>query len=74
MEITYFGPTRQAAQHSLDLLYENFIQHVDKTDNPANSPEARPIKDFGSFMKNRYYQDNWEAKTYSNLKIKSINA
>ena len=50
------------AEHSLDVLCENLIHHVDKGDNPANLPEVRPIEDFWSILKAKVYENNWEAK------------
>ena len=70
MEITYFGRTRHYAEHSLDFLCENLLHHVDKTDKPANLPKARPIEDFWSQLKDKVYENNWEAKTLRPLEVK----
>ena len=53
------------AEHSLDFLCENLIHYVDKVDNPANLPEVRPKEDFWSILKDKVYENNWEAKTQS---------
>ena len=61
MEIRYFGWTRQEATMPNIHLCENVTHHVDKTDNPVNLPEARPIEDFWSILKDKVYVDNSEA-------------
>ena len=51
------------AEASLDFMIENSINHVDKFDNPANLPEARPIEDLWSILKGKVYENGWEAKS-----------
>ena len=46
------------------------VHHVDKTYNPANLPEAQPIEDFWSQLKDKVYENNWEAKTLQQLEVK----
>ena len=47
------------------------VHHVDKKDNPANLPEARPIEDFWALVKNKVYENNWEAKNLEQLEFKT---
>ena len=42
------------------LISKNLIHHVDKADNTANLPEARPIEDFWAQVKVKLYENNWE--------------
>ena len=58
------------AEHAIDFLCENLVHHVDKKDNPANLPEARPIEDFWALVKNKVYGNNWEAKNLEQLEVK----
>ena len=37
-----------------DFLCDNLIHHADKVDNPADSPEVRPIEDFWSILKPKF--------------------
>ena len=37
--------------------------HVDKSDNPANLSEARPVGNFWSILKGMMQKNGWEAKT-----------
>ena len=39
------------AEHAIDFLCENLVHHIDKKDNTANLPEARPIEDFSAQVK-----------------------
>ena len=48
----------------------NLIHHVDKVDNLANLPEVRPIEDFWSIIKDKVYENNWEAKTLHQLEVR----
>ena len=58
------------AEASLDFMIENSINHVDKCDNPANLPEARPIENFWSILKGKVYKNGWEAKSLHQLKLR----
>ena len=60
------------AETSLDFMIENSIDHVDKMDNPANLPEARPIEDFWSILKGKVYEDGWEATTLHQLRLRIL--
>lgn len=58
------------AETVLDFMIENSIDHVDKDDNPANLPEARPIEDFWSILKGKVYENGWEANSLKQLRFK----
>ena len=58
------------AESVLDFLIENSIEHVDKIDNPANLPEARPIENFWSILKGKVYENAWEASSLKQLRLK----
>ena len=38
-----------------------------KKDNPANLPEARPIEDFWFILKDKVYENGWEANSWSSF-------
>jgi transposase len=62
--------TSHYAETVVDYMIENSIIHVDKDDNPANLPEARPIEDFWSILKGKVYEGCWEAKTLHQLELR----
>ena len=47
-----------------------FVDNVDKVDNPTNLLEVRPIEDFWSILKAKVYENNWEAKTLHQLEVR----
>ena len=51
-------------------MLENSIEHVDKKDNPANLPEARPIENFWSILKGKVNENAWEASSLKQLRLK----
>jgi transposase len=51
----------------VDHLRQENIYFVEKEDNPANCPEARPIEDFWSLLKGRVYTRGWRAKNTTQL-------
>ena len=51
-------------------MIQNSINHVDKCDNSANLPEARPIEDLWSILKGKVYENGWEAKSLHQLKLR----
>lgn len=44
------------------------LNFVEKCDNPANLPEARPIEDFWSYLKGLVYERGWRAENIVQLK------
>ena len=58
------------AETVLDFMLENSIQYVDKVDNPANLPEARPIEDMWSIIKGKVYENGWEATSLHQLRLR----
>jgi len=56
------------ANSVLNYLREQKIKFVEKTENPANVPEARPIEDFWADLKREVYKKNWSAKNVTKLK------
>ena len=44
-----------------------------KKDNPANLPEARPIEDFWFILKDKVYENDWEANSLNQLRLKYKN-
>ena len=44
------------------------IKYVEKLENPANVPEARPIEDFWADLKRQVYKNNWHEKYLKQLK------
>ena len=51
-----------------NFLKSKKIKFVSKENNPANTPEARPIEDFWSEFKRSVYKNNWVAKDIDQLK------
>jgi hypothetical protein len=56
------------AHSVLNHFREEKINFVEKLDNPANVPEARPIEDFWGDLKREVYKGNWSATTIPQLK------
>jgi hypothetical protein len=56
------------AKKVLKYLREQKVIFVEKADNPANVPEARPIEDFWGDLKRTVYRRNWSAKNVDQLK------
>lgn len=50
-----------------DYLRQEGILFVEKNDNPANCPEARPIEDFWSLLKGIVYARGWRAENTTQL-------
>jgi|688.fasta_scaffold392819_1 transposase len=55
------------AKKTLDFLNSNKISFAPRSDNPANSPELRPIEDFWSELKRRVYAKCWKAENLTQL-------
>lgn len=58
------------AKHTQDVLHELEINFVDKSCNPPNVPQIRPIERFWALLKRRVYKDGWEAENLSALKAR----
>ncbi len=56
------------ANSVLNYLRKQKINFVEKTENPANVPEARPIEDFWADLKREVYKKNWSAQNITKLK------
>ena len=56
------------AHSVLNHLRKEKINFVEKVDNPANVPEARPIEDFWADLKREVYKENWSTNTIAQLK------
>ena len=50
------------AKKNVDYYREQKIKFVEKSENPANIPEVRPIEDFWSILKGEVYMNGWKAK------------
>lgn len=50
-----------------EFLAEENIPFVEKTDNPPNCPQLRPIENFWAMWKSRVYANGWEAQTVQQL-------
>ena len=55
------------AKDTIDFLKSNNIDFVDKSSNPANAPELRPIEDFWVEMKRVVYANGWRADNLDQL-------
>lgn len=55
------------ANKVINHLRENHIVFVEKNDNPANLPEARPVEDFWAALKGMVYAKGWRAETIQKL-------
>lgn len=49
-------------------LRDQNVTFVPKNMNPANVPKARPIEDFWALLKQKVYNDNWQATNIEQLK------
>jgi hypothetical protein len=49
-------------------LREKKVNFVEKSDNPANVPEARPIENLWANLKRIVYKNNWQADNLDQLK------
>lgn len=58
------------AKSVLEYLKTNNINFVQKVDNPANVPKARPIEDFWGNLKQIVYEGDWTAKTLDQLETR----
>ena len=60
-----------ASSHYAKVVVDYFrakkISFVQKIENPANVPEARPIEDFWSILKGNVYENGWRAKNLDEL-------
>jgi hypothetical protein len=60
--------TSHYADSTMDFMIENSINFVEKFENPANTPEVRPIEDFWSILKGHVYEGGWRAENLEQLK------
>jgi CTP-dependent riboflavin kinase len=56
------------ANYVLSDLRDKNVKYVQKIDNPANVPKVRPIENFWGFLKQKVYEDGWEAQTIPQLR------
>ena len=54
----------------VDYYRAQNIRFVEKSENLANVPEARPIEDFWSILKGEVYKSGWETDDFDVLKKK----
>uniref|UniRef100_A0A914DHW9 Transposase n=1 Tax=Acrobeloides nanus TaxID=290746 RepID=A0A914DHW9_9BILA len=61
----------QASSHYATTVVEHLrkegIHFVEKVDNPANLPEARPVEDFWAALKGMVYAKGWHAENVQQL-------
>lgn len=60
--------TSHYASNVQDELRRQNVNFVEKKDNPANVPEARPIEDFWAYLKGLVYEQGWRADNTDQLK------
>lgn len=58
------------AETTCDFLIEKNINFVEKFENPANLPEARPIERFWALLKAQVYKNDWKASNLEELEKK----
>ena len=58
------------ADKVVDYYRAQNINFVEKSENPANLPEARPIEDFWTILKGEVYKGGWKANDFDVLKKK----
>ena len=51
----------------IKFLNENKVPFVQKLENPPNCPEIRSVEKFWSLLKQKVYQNNWEATNTQSL-------
>jgi predicted transcriptional regulator len=51
-----------------EYLKSQNIDYVARADNPANVPEVRPIEEFWAKIKQKVYDNNWQATTIDGLR------
>jgi hypothetical protein len=55
------------ANTTIDLLIDENVPYVEKYENPANTPEVRPIEDLWGVLKGMIYENGWTAKNLDEL-------
>lgn len=66
-----FWPDLASSHYAMKVQNEmrrQNVNFVEKEDNPANVPEARPIEDFWSYLKGLVYERGWCAENTEQLK------
>ena len=56
----------------LEYLYEQKVEIVPKSENPANTPEARSSEDFWGDLKREVYKNDWTARNTPQLKARIV--
>jgi hypothetical protein len=56
------------AKTVIEYLNEKNVPFVQKSDNPANMPELRPIENFWAILKGLVYESNWQAENLDKLR------
>ena len=51
----------------MKFLHDNGIAYVEKTENPPNAPQIRPIENYWGILKIKVYEGNWSANTREQL-------
>lgn len=70
-----FWPDQASSHYAIMVinhLRKEGINFVEKNDNPANLPEARPVEDFWAALKGKVYAKGWHAENVQQL-INRIN-
>jgi hypothetical protein len=68
-----FLPDQLGAHYSgivVNHLVKEKINFIEKIENPANIPEVRAIEDFWSILKEKVYENNWNAENLAQLRNK----
>ena len=60
------------AKSVIEYLREKKVNFVEKADNPANVPEARPIENLWGCLKGMVYKNNWQADNLDQLKTRIV--
>ena len=68
-----FWPDQATSHYSkkvVDFLNANSVKYLPKSINPTNLPEVRTIEDFWGELKRDVYENDWKAKTISQLQAR----
>ena len=68
-----FWPDQAISHYSkkvVGFLDANSVKYLPKSINPTNLPEVRTIEDFWGELKRDVYENDWKAKTISQLQVR----
>lgn len=68
-----FWPDLASAHYSKlvkGFLRDKKMNFVERSDNPPNLPECRPIENFWSILKGKVYEGNWQAENLAKLQTR----